>query len=947
MLFILLIFSFFQAVETMAQCPPADSISKVNITKKISFAGSDSAKLAIMLSYRNVMINCRFKKDSTYAWLIKKIGTTYYYSGSSSEALPYFQEYINFYRTDANKSIVTDNGVIDSYYFISMIYDGVNNVVEKRKATDSCIIISERSAVPYNPSCIRCLSERIQYFYDIGEYKLCINDAEKCEKAAKEYLKTATYPGEIDLGQSAIKQSFHWRINALIALYRFLEVEKLLANKAVDYAKAGSKDYLALTYTQLASVLETENKYEESLADLKLALKLYKENKNNFSCKQTLNKIGQNIYFNHFKDYDKAIVCFKDALLFVNHNFDLNKEDSIESLSIYGGIANIFIEKGLFDSGFYYFRRAMSFVKKGADINYILNSSQDEFSRIKKIEYLSDLLINYSNAYKKKYKATGEAKELAEAILFYTKVDKFLARINVSQYEQDSRLSWRKDARRLYENAIEACYLVKNSEKAFYFFERSRATLLNIQLAEQNWLAKRDISELDYVKKEMVLINASINELPENAKKRIVLRDSLSKATDKLYNLEQSIKIHYPLYYQNLDTFVMTIPELRNKLLADHHAVFEIFSGDSCIYSLLVTDKNAVINKIDKPDFETTANRYTAYLSDHNVLNKDFGGFIKTAHHLYELVLQNNQVPQGRIIISPDGYYFPFESLITNSNQQNPVYFILDHAVSYTYSVRFLFNNFGSSETVSAGNFLGVAPVNYAPRFHLPELTGSDLSLNNIERIIGKARILLAQDASKENFLRQFRTHKIAQLYTHSSDSSERNEPVIYFNDSAVYLSELLPESKPVTELIVLSACETSNGQLYQGEGVFSFNRAFAALGIPSSISNIWSIDSKSTFAITESFYKYLADGLPLDVALQKAKLEYMSGDEEENQLPYYWAAAVLVGKSDPISLQKPFPWAWLFFGAGLLGGLYAFMRIVKNYQKRAIPTPDTKETAS
>jgi hypothetical protein len=32
----------------------------------------------------------------------------------------------------------------------------------------------------------------------------------------------------------------------------------------------------------------------------------------------------------------------------------------------------------------------------------------------------------------------------------------------------------------------------------------------------------------------------------------------------------------------------------------------------------------------------------------------------------------------------------------------------------------------------------------------------------------------------------------------------------------------------------------------------------------------------------------------------------------DENKLPYYWAAPILVGQSDSIYLAKSFPWKWL-----------------------------------
>ena len=169
--------------------------------------------------------------------------------------------------------------------------------------------------------------------------------------------------------------------------------------------------------------------------------------------------------------------------------------------------------------------------------------------------------------------------------------------------------------------------------------------------------------------------------------------------------------------------------------------------------------------------------------------------------------------------------------------------------------------------------------------------------------------------------MNQYHRYKIIQLYTHSSDSSQQGEPVIYFADSALYLSDLIGDNKPSTSLIVLSACETGKGKNYQGEGVFSFNRGFAALGIPAAITNLWSVDNESTYILTELFYKYLTTGLPTDVALQKAKLEFIENASREKSMPCYWAGPVLVGKTDTIELSKPFPWKWIVLFA-IVGGI-------------------------
>jgi len=165
-------------------------------------------------------------------------------------------------------------------------------------------------------------------------------------------------------------------------------------------------------------------------------------------------------------------------------------------------------------------------------------------------------------------------------------------------------------------------------------------------------------------------------------------------------------------------------------------------------------------------------------------------------------------------------------------------YFLENHAVSYTYSARYLLNNFASSSSASSHSFLGIAPVNYNNA--LAPLSGSDQSLQRMENYFHHSRNLVYAKATRENFLKEYSEYKIIQLYTHATDSGSGGEPVIYFSDSALAMSDLFYESRPATCLIVLSACETAGGKLYNGEGVFSFNRQFAALGIPSSIANLW-----------------------------------------------------------------------------------------------------------
>ena len=284
--------------------------------------------------------------------------------------------------------------------------------------------------------------------------------------------------------------------------------------------------------------------------------------------------------------------------------------------------------------------------------------------------------------------------------------------------------------------------------------------------------------------------------------------------------------------------------------------------------------------------------------------------FLKCLYQLYNHIFRDLKIPQGRIIFSPDGKYFPFEALVTSL--QPATYFIEDHAVSYTYSVRYLMFSTASHPSKNAGEFLGIAPLQFKPVFQLPGLAGSDESLSRIRNYFASNTSFVGEEATRNNFLLDFYKYRIIQLYTHATDSGSTGEPMIYFSDSTLSLSELIYGHKPETRLIVLSGCQTASGKLYNGEGVFSFNRGFAALGVPASVSNLWQVETQATYALTEGFYKYLAKGFTADVALQKAKKEFMhSGNSRRNQLPYLWAAPILVGDSGTIEEVTGLSWKW------------------------------------
>ncbi|HEX5026763.1 MAG TPA: CHAT domain-containing tetratricopeptide repeat protein [Agriterribacter sp.] len=922
---ILIFAMLFSSAVLNAQCPNNDTLCK-----RIAFFASSSTipaneKLKELLAWEKQAATCSTLPDTTRASLLNRIGSVFFARGDYMLAIQYLQKSIKITATLAQTSSAQSRVLIKKYFDLARIYDSLQHAGKRLVALDSCAAISARiNAV--DVYYLFALYARVQYYFDIGDYNQCISYAGFCGKLGQQY--TERNPGDqYDTGTWYTFSSLGWIVNSFLRMGDYDSAEKLLANKVEECKKSGLNNYLGTVYGQLAEVKENQGNYVEALTLYKQALSWEAGWGSSYNCRVILNNMGV-LYGKRFNNTGQSLVYYKKALWYDDTKANRNRLDTLEMLNTASNIGYLFAQQNEFDSAFSYFQRSFDCIKTGIAEDDILHISLEEFARQKKMNYLTDLLINKGSAYLQQYKATGQKQVIESAVRLFKIADKLFDHMRNEQTDTGSKLFWRKDARRLYEPAIEACYLLGNTTTAFYFFEKSRAVLLSDQLSQQRWMGENDIlNQTQLIKKINRLekgLNAGIRSASNNT-----ITPEIFALKQELDHWEQQIKTRNPLYYQSfVDTGFITLQYVQQTLLKKNEVILEIFSGSKAVYALLATTTQKYLTKINKQDFEQCTQLYISYLSNAGLMNRKFDDFVNTSHHLFNLIFKDIPLTGNRIIISPDGQYFPFESLIT-SNENKPVtYFIAGHAVSYTYSARFIMNDFINEPTTGGRDFMGIAPVNYPSSFSLAALRGSDQSLYKIAGYFNNAVNRVTSHASRNNFLQQFSQYQIIQLYSHASDSSSNNEPVIYFADSALYLSELVNEYKPLTQLVVLSACETGKGKNYQGEGVFSFNRGFAALGIPAAVANLWSVDNTSTYRLTELFYKWLTKGLPTDIALQKAKLEFLETASKEKSMPYYWAGPVLIGKADVINMHTSYSWKWIiaFAGAGFV--LFGAVRI-------------------
>ncbi|WP_046757868.1 CHAT domain-containing protein [Kordia jejudonensis] len=611
---------------------------------------------------------------------------------------------------------------------------------------------------------------------------------------------------------------------------------------------------------------------------------------------------------------------FSVAKEYLNKSLIYAKDDMTLMAMISNNFADIYQIENNHKKALIHYQKAITQALQIKDIDYqkLPNYKDLQFS-VNKIDVLG-YLIDKANGWIAYYDVEKKSEYLENALETFTLADQLIDIIYVESREDLSKLFWRKKGATFYPKAVEVCNKLQQPEKAFSFMEKNKAMVLleNMTNATAKRLSKLPENILEREQNLIKAIKTIESEIQEYTNKENPVVDSLKNNVFQ-YKKEytafiDSLETEFPKYYnykKNINT--VKLEEVQKQLKSDELILQYIVGKEKGFVTLINAEKIQLKELPITKELIATATTYKNAVSKPFVNTNDKNTYTEVAKKLYQQLIPFDDaetlLQQKKITIIADGIlqYIPFEALLTSNEE----YFIKSAEIHYNYSLSSAAQS-QQNATKIPKNFIAIAPT----KFKNDQFGALATSTDELEQLtdIFNANHFQYEKATKERFKKAYGNYKIVHLSTHGGINN--TIPWMAFHDEIMTLDELY-FTKNQSELVVLSACKTSDGELKKGEGVMSLARGFFNAGAKSVVSSLWDINEKASNDIIQEFYKNIINGDTKSEALQKAKLTYIEQNKNTSEAsPYYWSALTITGDVQPIKNLQNYNYIYYSFAS-------------------------------
>ena len=547
-----------------------------------------------------------------------------------------------------------------------------------------------------------------------------------------------------------------------------------------------------------------------------------------------------------------------------------------------------------------------------------VTANPSSFTGLQNFAFLFDALVAKAAA----FNTLNDDKSHVNALNANVAALSLAKHIERSYFSDDARLFIRNRENPATREAVDIAVRLFNQSKdpkylnlAFGLVENNKASVLQagIQNLELSSIPGLPVTLVADEKKYKSLIAKIAIQLAQS--KDGALLNSLQKkmeATEIALATVQEKLDENPDYHQlKFSRRTVNIDSLQHTIAGKQEAILSYYYTSNQLLCFYITSDGSGVIAIPLQDsfFSAIAGLRQELVTPQTAARKLLFDKGTTLFNALLLPVYEKIKDKERLIIIPynEISYLPFEMI--PDSRQNGRLLLNTFSVSYQYSANFLIDK--KNEAASAYNVLAMAPfAENNTGMILPALPSSAEEINQLP---GKQ--LYAANAVKSQFVLLSGQYPVIHLATHAvaSDASPLESYIEFYGlkkdaDTLhrLYEREIYTLDMKQARLLIISACETGNGVLVNGEGIISLSRAFSYAGCKSVITSLWKADDIATAFIVKRLHYYLQKGLPKDRALQKAKLDYLKNNaiEERFKNPAYWAHLVLIGEYDP--LVKP-----------------------------------------
>ena len=741
-------------------------------------------------------------------------------------------------------------------------------------------------------------------------------------------------------------------LNNLAGLYksqgRYSEAEPLF-KQALAIAKAQLGDNHPLTATSinnLAGLYKSQGRYSEAEPLYKQALAIAKAQlgDNHLLTAASINNLALLYYFQG--RYSEAEPLYKQALAIKRQQLGDKHPDTAISIN---NLAMLYYSQGRYSEAEPLYKQALAIRKKQLGDNHpsiadslnnlsALYESKNDISQA--INYLTQgLAVQEYNL--SENLNIGDEKQKRDYIATILGTTYFAISLNLQSAPNNPEAT-RLALKTILQRKGRILDVLTNSLQILrqQINDPESQTLLEQLIQKQTQLSNLTFQKPETIKSPEIhrqqLTNLQ-NEIQQ-------LEDKLSRRSAEFRNLSQPITLET---IQKLIPTNAALVEIVRYQPFNPKATKNSEKFGKPHYAVYILFPNGEIKAQDLGETQPIDDNVTAFRRNLADSKTPIPQLQKSARQLDEKLMQPIRQLLGNtktLLLSPDSALnlIPFEALVDENNQ----YLVENYQITYLTSGRDLLRQkekFASQQPPlimadplynQTGQKVALNPnstrsINLADSVFAP-LEATKKEAEAIKKLLPTATVLTQAQAT-ENSLKQVKKPSILHIATHgfflestkNKNENQRNSP-LQIDENPLLRSGLVFAGVKVsqsagddgvlsaleatnlnlvgTKLVVLSACDTGNGDISTGEGVYGLRRALVIAGSESQLISLWKVSDKETKDLMIAYYQRLKNGEGRSEALRQTQLAMLKSKDQNH--PFYWASFIPSGDSSPMKFD-------------------------------------------